>query len=281
MARFRIALALLAVMVFAAVVIAAAFYWKEYWRPQNTVNRQIAGGGTTKTNAPDIGKRHFDGAISLIKEGELISARDRLVYLLTYFPESPSAFEARRILGEINMDLLISKQPMPGKSEYIVKRGDALVSIARRSKTTIDYIMRSNGKTTALIYPDEKLVVSELDHNVLIDLKSNLLTIQKGEEFVKQYAILDTNLPPSVRSKTSTSVSEKVAWYDGRAVNFTDKNYLHCTKWIRTGKTGLFIRQHRPDVKVEEGSAKPFGVMIAGSDLEELFTVLTNGSVVR
>lgn len=126
MARFKFLLAFLALLVCGGGVAGAYFYWKKFAQPEIVVNRHISGKGGGTLERPDLGKRHFDAAIALLKEGELVSARDRLLYLMQYFPESATYDEARRIVGEVNMDLLLSKIPMPGKVEHKVRRGEAL-----------------------------------------------------------------------------------------------------------------------------------------------------------
>jgi hypothetical protein len=57
---------------------------------------------------------------------------------------------------------------------------------------------------------------------------------------------------------------------------------MNCSKWLRTGKIGLFLRH------VDGGTAggdsvagsRPYGVMVEKADLEELFTILRVGSKV-
>jgi LysM repeat protein len=242
------------------------------------VNRHISGKGGDTLERPDLGKRHFDAAIALLKDGELVSARDRLLYLMQYFPESATYDEARRIVGEVNMDLLLSKIPTPGKVEHKVRRGEALVTIASRNQTTIDYIMRANGKTSEFIFPDEPLTVYPLNFRVEISLGKGTVTVFDGEALFKEYKILDRNLPADLKAPVSTTVSERVAWYGDQPVNFTHPAYMSCAKWIRTGKIGLFIRQANPGG--EGGESRPYGVMVANEDLEEIFTILRNGSKV-
>ncbi|MEM9280608.1 MAG: LysM peptidoglycan-binding domain-containing protein [Verrucomicrobiota bacterium] len=278
MARFKFLLAFLAFLVCAAGMIGAYYYWEKFARPQISVNRHFEG-GEGKKEKPDLGKRHYDEAIRLLEEGELVSGRDRLLYLMEYYPESATFAEAKRVAGEVNLDLLISPIPQPRKGTHEVRRGEALVTIARRHNTTIDFMMRANGKTTSLIYPDEELIVFPLDFRVEISLVDGTLTVYDGDEFFKEYTILETNLPPEVRPPVSTSVSEKVAWDIDRPVNFTDVNYLDCSKWARTAKIGLFIREKSENSL--EGSSAPFGVMVAKTDMEELFTILRVGSEVR
>jgi len=277
MARLKFLLAFFALLVCAAGVGGAYYYWKKFVEPEIILTRQLE--EKAKREKLDLGKRHFDQAVKLLEDGELVSARDRLLYLMEYFPESETYPDAKRIVGEVNMDLLVSDIPTPKKGVHEVSRGEALVTIARRNDTTIDYIMRANGKTTSLIYPDEELLVYPLDFRVEIDLDDDRITVLDGEAFFKEYEIVGENLPPEVRPPVSTSIQEKVAWHLDRPVNFTDENYLDCSKWIRTGKIGLFIRARKPGD--DEGDSRAFGVMVEKSDLEELFTILRVGSRVN
>lgn len=278
MARLKFLLAFFALIVCAAGVAGAWFYWKKFAQPELVVNRHISGKGEV-LERPDLGRRHFEAALALIKEGELVSARDRLLYLMQYFPESATWPEARRIVGEVNMDLLLSKIPIPGKAEHTVKRGDALVTIARRSETTIDYIMRANGKISEYIFPDEVLTVYPLHFRAEIDLGKKKLTVLDGDAFFKEYDIVDVNLPADLKAPVATSVSERVAWHGDRPVDFTHPEYMNCSKWIRTGKIGLFIRQSEGPSGAS-GESRPYGVMVANEDLEELYTILRVSSKV-
>ena len=106
MARFKLLLAFLAFMICAGGIVVAYFYWKKFAEPEMFVNRQISGEGEVREK-PDLGKRHFDKAIDLVKEGEIVSARDRLLYLMTYFPESKTHSEARRSLTSYFRKIII------------------------------------------------------------------------------------------------------------------------------------------------------------------------------
>jgi LysM repeat protein len=279
MARFKFLLAFLALLICGGGVGGAYYYWKKFAQPELAVNRHISGKGGGTLERPDLGKRHFDAAMELLKKGELISARDRLLYLMQYFPESATFAEAKRVVGEVNLDLLLSKIPIAGKRDHKVKRGDALVTIASRSETTIDYIMRANGKTSEFIFPDEVLTVYPLNFRVEIDLKKSTVTVLDGDKFFKEYAIVDRNLPADLKAPVATTVSERVAWHEDQPVNFTHPAYMTSAKWIRTGKIGLFIRQADPG-PAGGGESRPFGVMVANPDLEELYTILRIGSKV-
>lgn len=279
MARIKLLLAFFGLAVFAAGLGAACYWWEKFARPDLVVTRHMEGKSTLSSERPDLGRRHFDEAVDLLRKGELIAARDRLLYLIRYYPESATHEDARRIVGEINLDLLVSRIPLERKTEHVVRRGEALVSIARRNRTTIDYIMRANGKTTPLIYPNESLVVHPLDFRMEIDLEKERLTVLDGDQLFKEYPILDRHLPEGLKPPVTTTVSEKVAWLDDHPINFQDPDYFACQKWMRSGTMGLFIRHVVSDGEENEAEGrKPYGVMLSKPDLEELYTIISTGS---
>ncbi|NNE92131.1 MAG: hypothetical protein HKN23_10825 [Verrucomicrobiales bacterium] len=281
MARVKLVLAFIALVILAAGVAGAAWYWEKIARVDMKMSQEIEGRGGEKRDVPDLGKRHFDKAIELLREGELQAAQETLYYLLEYYPESETYPEARRILGEVNLDLLISKTPLEGKTEYTVRGGDAPITIARKAKTTIDYIMRANGKMSAMIYKDEKLTVYPLEFELDIHLADRkVIVTTKDGKFFKEYEILDTNLPSTLKAPVSTTLKAKVAWHGDRYVSIREKQYMNAQKWMQSGKQGLFIR-HVPQTPPAEKENAPYGVMLSKPDFEELFTIIRTGSPVR
>ncbi len=282
MARLKLLLAFFALVVLAAGVLAVAYYWENYFRPNWEATREFEStkSPTSRKDLPDLGLREFEAAKDLLIDGELQAARDRLLYLLEYYPDSQAASQARDIIGEINMDLLLSRAPIPGKEEHVVKRGDILSPIARKYHTSINYIMRAGGRTDPTIYPGDRLVVYPLNFKVRISLEKKAITILTPDDgkFFKHYDIIDINLPAQVRPPASTKIAEMVAWHDGRPVNFESSNYFEASKWIRTGLIGLFIRPANGGggESSEEGGEKsdPFGVTVDKADLEEMFAYL-------
>jgi LysM domain len=81
-------------------------------------------------------------AQTLVGEGNLTEARAILVNALIAAPKSPVTRELRDLLGDVNTQIFFSKEPSPRKTEYTVKRGDALSSIARKLQSSAEAIMR-------------------------------------------------------------------------------------------------------------------------------------------
>jgi LysM repeat protein len=114
-------------------------------------------------------------ARTLVDEGKLAEARAILVNALVTAPKSPVSRELRDLLGDVNTQIFFSKEPSPRKTEYIVKSGDALSSIARKLQSSPEAIVRVNELDSILIRPGEKLLVPQLDFTITIDLSRNRL----------------------------------------------------------------------------------------------------------
>ena len=86
MARFKIVLAFFAILSLLATVVLLAFIWQKFIVPQNKVEMKLS--GASSNPKPDLGRKHYTKAISFIKEGELISARNELQYMLDIYSDS-------------------------------------------------------------------------------------------------------------------------------------------------------------------------------------------------
>jgi len=157
-------------------------------------------------------------AQALVGEGKLNEARAIAVKALTSAPKSPVTRELRDLLGEVNTEIFFSKEPSPRKTEYIVKRGDALVSIACKLKSSIEAIIRVNDLDSTLIRPGEKLFVPNLDFTVTIDLPRDRVIVHDGHGFFNQYPIASVDLPPVRQQTIQTKVTAKSFWENGRPV---------------------------------------------------------------
>ncbi len=214
----------------------SVFLLEEVRQPELVVNRHISARAEARWSDPIWGNGHFDAAMELLKKGELISARGPASLPDAVFPRIGHLRrgEARRRGGEPGPAPL--EDPIAGKRDHKVKRGEALVTIASRNETTIDYIMRANGKTSEFHLPGRGPDGLSLNFRVEIDLKKSTVTVFDGDKFFKEYAIVDRNLPADLKAPVATTVSERVAWHQDQPVNFTHPAYMTSAKWIRTGK---------------------------------------------
>jgi len=282
MGRLKLVFAFSSLLILAAVFIGVAYFWEHVVKPDLQIERELKKDIDVKERpAPDLGIREFEQIVDLLKKGETMTARERLYYLMEYYPDSSLLPEARRIVGEINSDLLISKIPLEGKTEYTVKRGDALASIARRHKTTIDYIMRANGRTSSVIHPNDRLTVYPLEFEVVLDKSDKMIRLELKGLFFKEYPVVRIVLPPMVKPPVKAEVKDRVAWFGEKRVLFNNKNYLKSNKWIQTTHRGLIIRAFHGSGSEEEGKQDDLGILVAPEDLEEMFTLIRVSTPIR
>ena len=60
----------------------------------------------------------------------MTEARDALIAVIQKYPTGKHLEEAKDLLGETNVAILLSRYPSPEKTEYVVKSGDVLAKIA-------------------------------------------------------------------------------------------------------------------------------------------------------
>jgi hypothetical protein len=300
MGHLKLVLAFFAFVIMCVGVFAAAYFYKYFVEPEREIVREIEEvkslPPSERIEAPDLGKRQFAKAVEFLEEGELLAAREQLYYLMEHYADSATYSEAKRLVGEINVDFLLSEVPIEGKSEYVVKSGDALSRIARDHKCTINYIMRVNGRTTDTIFKGDRLIVYPLDQfSMVIDKSDQTIRVERDGRLFKEYTITKLALPPMVRAPASGQVSSLSAWGEKGNLPFNHVEYLGAPKGISTSKKGLMILSSRQHATVasaggtdggdDVGNASPastgFGVMVAQEDMEELFAYIRPGTPIR
>ncbi len=289
--QFKILIAVIIFGILAGASIITAFYWEKVLKPERMAVKELKRtSAALEVEAPDPGRKEFESAIELIRAGNLAAAQERLAYLMRFYPDSSKYAEARRIAGEINLDLLLSDSPAPFKVEYTVQSGDALSKIASRYQCTLDFIMRANGRTGTVIHIGDKLWVAPLVFVLEADLSARRLTVHRLskdeasggtlESFFKDYPILDANLPPTIRLPSSYEIEDKPAWLGTRRARFTDPRYHLAHRWLQTGKPGLVI-QAIPENLEEASFEKKTGILLDPGDMKELYTYIRTGTTLR
>jgi LysM repeat protein len=226
----------------------------------------------------DISLPEFQAAAQLRQEGKLAEARDALIAFIQKYPAGLHLEEAKDLLGEVNVDILLSRYPSPEKTEYVVKSGDVLAKIARKLKTTPELIMRMNNMSGTMLRIGERLLISRPDFSMVIQPKANLVVLLNHGAFFKQYHVREAKLPPKQPSTITAKVAETMAWKDGKRVGLGSKEYLSSTRWIRLAGAPGYTLYSTPDSahpNVDQ-PPPPSGLGLAASDVEELSSLVNN-----
>jgi len=283
---------------------ATAYYiYDKVLKPEKAIQDQMA--GMKKVDMPriDPGAKRFEVAVEQIKQGRIMEGREALYKMLQQFPDSATCSEAKRIIGEINLDELYSINQKAGKKDYIVQPGDSLALIASRQGTNMDMIVRLNGLMGITLQPGDHLTLVPLDFSVVVDVSNKTVTLRRKvgdkEYFFKEYSATDLRLPPGIKVPFETEVRGKSAVADGKSVLSTDPRYVDAEKWLPGSKPGVVLRTPpvakaipvpapASEAKSKKAATGPAldmieiapetGVFLDRADLEELFALVRNGS---
>ena len=265
---------LLALIIFGG---AAWFGYNSFVKEEIAVKKEQRG-EVTPAPAPDISLPEFQAAAQLRQEGKQAEARDALVALIQKYPAGLHVEEAKDLLGEINVDILLSRYPSPEKTEYVVKSGDVLAKISRKLKTTPELIMRMNNMSGTMLHIGEHLLISHPDFSIVIQRKANLVVLLNHGAFFKQYHVREAKLSPKQPSKITAKVAETMAWKDGKRIGLGSKDYIGSTRWIRLAGASAYTLYSMPDSAHPnlDQPPPPVGLGLAASDVEELSSLVNS-----
>jgi len=271
-------------VLFLALIIfggAAWFGYNTFVKEEIAVKKEQRG-EVTPAPVPDISLPEFQAAAQLRQEGKLAEARDALIVFIQKYPNGKHLEEAKDLLGEANVAILLSRYPSPEKIEYVVKSGDVLAKIARKLKTTPELIMRMNNMSGTMLRIGDHLLVSHPDFSMVIQRKANSVVLLNHGAFFKQYRVLEAKLPGKQPARISAKVAETMAWKDGKRVGVGSKEYLSSTRWIRLAGAPSYTLFSVPDSAHPnlDQPPPPVGLGLSASDLEELTSLVNNRTAV-
>ena len=267
-------LLLLALVIFGG---AAWFGYNAFIKEEIEVKKEQRG-EVTPAPTPDISLPEFQAAAQLRQEGKLTEARDALIAFIQKYPAGLHVEEAKDLLGEVNVEILLSRYPSPEKTEYVVVSGDVLAKIARKLKTTPELITRMNNMSGTMLHIGEHLLISHPDFSLLIQPKAKLVVLLNHGRFFKQYHVQEVKLPAKQPSKITAKVAETMAWKNGKRVGLGTKEYASSTRWLRLGGAAAHTLYSVPDSAHPnlDQPPPPTGLGLAATDVEEISSLVNN-----
>ncbi len=226
---------------------------------------------------PDFepGDRAFQKAHELIAMGKITEGREKLMVIVNVFGSSPTAPSARRIVGEMNLDEVLSSGFSEGKVQYQVKRGDSYFAIAGRNDTTLDMIMHLNGMMELRdLQPGDDLLLLPLNFRMMFEPDRKSVSLWDGAKFIVEYPIMrmvDTTLKSG-----KTTIASRRATLEGKTVSPTAANYRSAAKSIEIKSPALQILPYDEDEK-----SPSRGIYLRTQDIEELYLLTRPGNEVE
>lgn len=250
---------------------------------------------TAKLPQIDPGEPLFKKASGLLALGHLEPARENLSTIINVFPASAHAAEARRIVGEMNLDDILSSSHRAGKEIHTVKSGDSYLGIAGKYQTTLDSILYLNGMTSLKpLQPGAELVVMRLNYRVLVEPATMAVSLWDDGRFICQYPIHHLGGTSKPASQVLT-IQSKGGQLDGRAKRPAASSKRPAAgssksaiappadpnppdpprKFLQLNRHALRIAAFTPEDKDSPG------VFLAPEDMEELFLLTRTGNTVE
>lgn len=264
---------LLAIVIFGS---AALFSYKIFFKQEIAVRAEQRSDAPPEPT-PEFGLKEFQAAQALQQDGKLMEARGAFTAFLQRYPTGAHAEGAKDLLGEVNIDILLSRFPAPGKTEYLVKKGDVLARVAARVKSTPELIMRMNNLDGTMLRIGQRLMVAHPDFSLLVQRNERTVVLLDHEMFFKRYHVLEVKLPAKQPPKITTRVAGIIAWKNGKRIGFGRKDYENSTRWVRLAATG-YILYALPDPSHPNPGMPPpeQGLGLAAGDLIELSALVNN-----
>jgi LysM repeat protein len=224
------------------------------------------------TPTPDPGIALLEQGKQLIAKGNIEDGKRLLISIFQTFPKSVKADEARKTIGDMNIQDFFSPQPSADKKEYVVVRGDSIAKISAKTKAAPELIFKANGLEGLMIQPGMKFIIPSGQFSVQIFLEAQAVELLNHGQFFRWYKALDFHLPPNMKPG-QLKVIGKEAWSGGNRVSFGERKFLGSSRWVVLSQSGITLYSetspNTPNVQ-----APRFGIQLAPDDMEELFALL-------
>jgi len=214
--------------------------------------------------------------------GNLLKAKDVALRTLDLSKSEETLQRARKLLGEINIELITTPHVMPEKADYTVKSGDTLAALAKEHGTTVGLIQRGNNIAGAMIRIGDRLRIFSGSFSMRIDKSTNILDLYLNENFFKRYRVGtgEYNRTPVGKFTITDRIPEPTWWKpNGKAVPFGDPENQLGTHWLSISIRGYGIHgTWEPETIGKQASAGC--VRLLNENIEELYTILPIGTEV-
>ncbi len=224
-------------------------------------------------------------ARAAVDAGQLLEAKKQLDQIVAAAPSD----EAIKLLGDVNLRLLKSAIPMPGKERYSIQSGDYLQKIAKKYNITVALIKAMNGMQTDTIRAGASLVVYNGDFSIRVSKSRNTLDLMAGGKLFKRYPVGTGKFgkTPAIEFKIVDKIVEPTwtRFTDGTKIEYGDPENVLGTRWMKIVSeahpeiTGFGI--HGTWEPESIGSQSSAGcIRMLNEDVEELFDIVPRKTVV-
>jgi LysM repeat protein len=251
---------------------AAWFAYDLFIHPGQLERADIAEGPPSPP--PDPSLPEFEKCRALQQDGKLDEAAPALENFLTNYPSSVKAEEAKELLGEVNTAQFFSPEPASGKQLYVVRKGDVLLKIATKTKSTPELISRANHLHGIVLHVGDELIIPQPELALEIHRAEKKVLLLNHAKFFKQYVPVAWHAPVSRNAAPiNAKLLEKIAWRDGKRVGFGSREFDGSSRWITFSVPG-YVLYSEPEPG-QKGDKPPAGIGLRQDQMEELSALLS------
>lgn len=215
-------------------------------------------------------------AREFLKLGQTKEVEDKLAEALTIGDRLDTVGEIKKVVGEINSELLFSKKETSSSEIYAVRPGDSLGKIAKKFDTNVGLIMRSNKLQNSIIRAGEQLKVSKAKYSIVIDKSDHTLTVLSDGKFFKQYSVAvgKPSTPTPDGSFSIDSRLENPTWFHkGKVIPAGVPENILGTRWLGFSIPGYGI--HGTTQPESIGTDSTSGcIRMHNEEVEELYDII-------
>ena len=248
--------------------------YKLFLEPDQKLKKETGSGAPTPP--PDQTIPEYERCLQLKKDHQWADARTAYEHFLQTYPGSTKMDAARDDLGEVNVSIYFSGIGSADKVEYQIKPGDTLARIEKKLKAPGDVIMRLNNITDPRrLRVGDTIYVSHPDFSIVIDRKTQLVTLYNHARYFKQYhpehwaaPAVKGNPPPVVGKVTDIG-----SFRNGQRVAASSREQDDASHVVQIAPSGYNLYTDPS----EGGEKSAAGVSLSASDMDELSALLTRG----
>jgi len=223
----------------------------------------------------------YSQAKKLISEGSFLEAKEIYKRLIQEFPDNSRLSKLESELWDLNIKILFSPLKDEYSTVYEVQPGDTLSSIARKFKTTVGLIKKSNNLTSDIIRPGQRLKILTAKVSIIVDKSQNKLFLKINDEIFKAYPCStgQFNSTPTGKFKIVNKLIDPVWFKAGAIVPPESPENILGTRWLGLDLKGYGIHgTTQPETigkQVTQGCIRMYN-----KDVEELFDIVPVGTEV-
>jgi LysM repeat protein len=238
------------------------------------------------TPPPDPSLADFETCVQTHLSGDRAASRTAIEQFLREFPTSTKRDAVLDMLGEINSAEFFGMKPGV-ENTYTVRPGDALGTVARRAKVSVELLTYLNKIDAKYLHPNQRLIVPQTAFRLVIQQRKQRVALYNGDKFFRHYPAAEWPGGPRapVRPKQAGKVTEKRAFAktaggSTESVGPTQLRYFGATHMIVISIAGRSLYTQPADPKAEVVRPPGGGIGLAPEHMNEIAILLPSGAPV-